>query len=212
MTLVKICGITNLEDALISAELGANALGFNFFEKSPRYIEPKIAKDIRGRLPERIKTVGVFVNETVENIVKISNQVTLDAIQLHGDETIEFVNSLRQLTASEIIKAFRISLNFDLLDVAKCESQLDAILLDGPAGVERGGSGRTFDWNIGYEIRTWASVSIYLAGGLSSENVVDAINCVAPDWVDACSRIESQPGKKDPKKVEAFIKAAKEAL
>ena len=128
MTKVKICGITNLEDALLSAKFGADALGFNFYEKSPRYITPENAREIIEQLPESILKVGVFVNESLEKIVEIAAIAKLDAIQLHGEETPEFARELKSKTNLEIIKAFRVSPEFKPEDVLQYE--VDAILLD----------------------------------------------------------------------------------
>ena len=193
MTKVKICGITNLEDALISAKFGADALGFNFYEKSPRYIAPENAAEIIKELPENILKVGVFVNETLEKIAEIAKIAGLDALQLHGEETPEFARQLKQKTNLEIIKAFRVSPGFAPEDVLKYET--DAILLDAYSPKEHGGTGETFDWEIAKKVQE-IFPKMYLAGGLIHENINRAIYETKPFAVDVCSGVEDQKGKK----------------
>lgn len=194
MTKVKICGITNLEDAQLSAKFGADALGFNFYEKSPRYILPEKAREIVEQLPENILKVGVFVNESLKKIVEIAEISKLDALQLHGEETPEFARELKQKTNLEIIKAFRVSPEFKPEDVLQYE--VDAILLDAYNPKEHGGTGETFDWEIAKKVQE-IFPKMYLAGGLSQDNVAQAIYHVKPYFVDACSCIEFEKGKKD---------------
>src|SRR5688572_7939440 len=146
MTKVKICGITNLEDALLSAKFGADELGFNFYEKSPRYIAPEKAREIIEHLPQEILKVGVFVNEDLDKITKIANIAKLDAIQLHGEEQPEFARGLKAKTNLEIIKAFRVSPEFNPEDVL--QYKVDAVLVDAYSQKEYGGTGETFDWEI----------------------------------------------------------------
>lgn len=194
MTKVKICGITNLEDALVSAKFGADALGFNFYEKSPRYIAPEKAAEIIKELPENVLKVGVFVNESLEKIAEIAKIAKLDAIQLHGEETPEFARELKQNTNLEIIKAFRVSPDFAPEDVLKYET--DAILLDAYSPKEHGGTGETFDWEIAKKVQE-IFPKMYLAGGLSQDNIDRAISRVLPFVVDSCSCLEIEKGKKD---------------
>ena len=146
MTKVKICGITNLEDALLSAKFGADALGFNFYKQSPRYITPENAREIIEQLPQGILKVGVFVNESLDKIVEIAAIAKLDTLQLHGEETPKFARELKAKTNLEIIKAFRVSPEFKSEDVLQYE--VDAILLDAYNPNEHGGTGETFDWVI----------------------------------------------------------------
>lgn len=202
MTKVKICGITNLEDALLSAKFGADALGFNFYDKSPRYILPEKAQEIIEQLPERILKVGVFVNERLEKIIEIARIAKLDALQLHGEETPEFVRELKQKTNLEIIKAFRVSPEFKPEDVLQYE--VDATLLDAYNPQEHGGTGKTFDWEIAKKVQE-IFPKMYLAGGLSEYNIKDAIKSVHPFAVDACSLLEKRKGKKDKWKISSFI-------
>lgn len=202
MTKIKICGITNLEDALLSAKFGANALGFNFYPKSPRYTTPKNAQEIIENLPKEILKVGVFVNETLERIIEIAKTIKLDAIQLHGEETPEFATKLKTETNLEIIKAFRVSPEFKPEDVLVYK--VDAILLDAYNPKEHGGTGETFDWIIAKEVQK-IFPRMYLAGGLSQDNVENAILQVKPFAVDVCSGIEREKGRKDKAKVISFL-------
>jgi phosphoribosylanthranilate isomerase len=206
MTKVKICGITNLEDALLSAKFGADALGFNFYGKSPRYILPEKAGEIIGQLPRQILKVGVFVNESLEKICDIAEMAKLDAIQLHGEETPDFAAKLKAKTNLEIIKAFRVSENFQPEHVMKYK--VDAILLDAYSPKEHGGTGETFDWEIAKKVRE-IFPKMYLAGGLAPENVKKAVENVEPYAVDSCSLLESKKGVKDSTKVISFISVVK---
>jgi phosphoribosylanthranilate isomerase len=194
MTKVKICGITNLEDALLSAKFGADALGFNFYEKSPRYIAPEKAREIVEQLPKEITKVGVFVNESLDKIAEIAEVAKLDALQLHGEETPEFVRELKTQTNLEIIKAFRVSPEFQPENVLQYE--VDAVLLDAYNPKEHGGTGETFDWEIAKKVQE-VFPKMYLAGGLDHENVHLAVRNVKSFAVDVCSGIEEIKGKKD---------------
>lgn len=209
MTKVKICGITNLEDALLSAKFGADALGFNFYEKSPRYILPEKAREIIEQLPENVLKVGVFVNANLEKIIKTAETAKIDALQLHGEETPEFARELKAKTNLEIIKAFRVSPEFQPEDVLKYET--DAILLDAFSPKEHGGTGETFDWEIAQKVQK-IFPKMYLAGGLSGNNVKDAVKEVKPFAVDVCSLVESRKGKKDEARLMSFVSQAKANL
>ena len=206
MTKVKICGITNLEDAKLSAKFGADALGFNFYEKSPRYIFPEKARKIIDELPKQILNVGVFVNEDLEKIIEIAKLANLDAIQLHGEETPEFAKKLKEKIGLEIIKAFRVSPEFKPEDVLQYE--VDAILLDAYSPKEHGGTGETFDWEIARKVKGIIP-KMYLAGGLSAENVLDAVEQVKPFAVDSCSSTEVEKGKKDKLQTIRFVEYSK---
>lgn len=205
-TKVKICGITNLEDALFAADHGADALGFNFYEKSPRYISPGKAADIVKHLPHGTLRVGVFVNEDPDKIISTVSTVGLDAIQLHGNEPPEFVRALRGRVSQRVIKVFRVSGDFSAENVL--EYDMDTIFLDAYSAAEYGGTGEIFDWEIARRVGELGP-KIYLAGGLSPENVAGAIRSVLPYGVDACSCLEREKGLKDNIKVKAFIEAAK---
>ena len=206
MTKVKICGITNLNDAILSAELGADALGFNFYGDSPRFISLVLAKDITRRLPKSVMKVGVFVNETIEKIIETVSIAGLDAVQLHGDESPKFIADLKLQTDCDLIKAFRVSESFVPEEI--CDYDADAILLDAFSPDRHGGTGETFDWEVARRVSDLTN-KLYLAGGLSELNVRQAITAVDPFAVDACSRLESTPGIKDGKKLRRFMMEAK---
>lgn len=206
MTKIKICGITNLEDALLSVKFGADALGFNFYERSPRFITPENAREIIEQLPSDVLKVGVFVNEELQKIIEIVEKAKLDAVQLHGDEQYEFVTSLKGSTRAEIIKAVRVTPEFRWENVLDFDA--DAILLDSFSKGQYGGSGKRFDWQIAQQV--WTMIGcLYLAGGISIESVREAIQKVRPYAIDVCSSVESSPGKKDKEKLRLFIAEVK---
>lgn len=206
MTKVKICGITNSEDALLSAKFGADTLGFNFYSKSARYVTPETVREIVEQIPANVLKVGVFVNESLDKIVEIARVAKLDALQLHGEEAPEFAAELKARTNLEIIKAFRVSSDFVPEDVLRYK--VDAILLDAYSPKEHGGTGETFDWEIAKKVRE-IFPKMYLAGGLSHENIREAVERVKPFAVDSCSSLESKKGIKDLQKVKEFIFAVK---
>jgi phosphoribosylanthranilate isomerase len=206
MTKVKICGITNLEDALLSVQFGADELGFNFYPKSPRYVRPEQIRLILEQLPANILTIGVFVDANHNVIEDIMLRTGLTAVQLHGSENAEFVRRQRENIDATVIKAFRVSNTFKAEDVLQFD--VDAILLDAYSPNLHGGTGETFDWEIAKQVRG-IYPKMYLAGGLSPENVRQAISDVAPFAVDVCSAVESSPGKKDSELLRRFIAEAK---
>lgn len=198
MTLVKICGITNLEDALAAVAAGADAVGFNFYKPSSRYITPHAAREIIEQLPDSILTVGVFVDE--EDVMSIANEATIKAVQLHGDESPDYCRELAANT--QVIKTLAVS---DTFDPSLAETyQVDAIMLDTRDNRLRGGTGRVFDWSIAQQVSQIVP-KLYLAGGLSPENVEEAINKVRPYAVDACSSLENTPGTKNHGRMRAFV-------
>lgn len=203
MTLVKVCGITSLEDALAAVEAGADALGFNFYRPSPRYISPTDARKLIDQLPQSVIKVGVFVNEELQSVLRIASEANLTALQLHGDESPEYCSELK---GRYVIKAFgaRNNLDFDAYKV-------EAIMLDSRDDGLYGGTGRVFDWSIARRTReSLKSVAkLFLAGGLSPENVAEAIVTVQPFAVDACSSLEDTPGKKNHERVRAFVQAVR---
>lgn len=205
MTLVKICGITNLEDALVAQKFGADMLGFNFYPGSKRYVAPSSASVMVEEL-RAVKIIGVFVNADVEDILTAISYARLDSVQLHGNEDVEFIRSLRKRTNIEIIKAVRVRTMEDIQDLNWFGS--DAILLDAFSAKEFGGTGEIFDWQIALAAREKVE-TVYLAGGLNADNVADAIEAVKPFAVDVASGIESAPGIKDHGKMKAFIANAK---
>jgi phosphoribosylanthranilate isomerase len=203
MTRVKICGITNLEDALFAADAGADALGFVFYAKSPRYIAPERAREIVLRLPPFVAKVGIFVNEELDQVEKIMAYCHLDYAQLHGDEPPEQVAAL----APRAIKAVRVRSAADIERLA--QYQAIAYLLDTYHPTKHGGTGEAFDWELAVEAKSHGP--IILAGGLTPDNVGDAIERVHPYAVDVSSGVEAAPGIKDHQKVQRIIIAAKGA-
>ena len=207
MTLVKICGITNLTDALTCAHAGADMLGFNFYRKSPRYIAPEEARSIIEQLPEGIINVGVFVNEeSPERVAEVANLAGVSTVQLHGDEPPAYC---RALPIQFVIKALRVAPDFVPEDAARYET--DAILLDRFTAELYGGTGETFDWSKARAARALVP-KLFLAGGLNPQNVAEAVRFVRPYAVDACSSLERAPGLKDETRVRAFIVAAKSIM
>lgn len=205
MVRVKICGITNLEDALASVDAGAHALGFNFYRQSPRYIEPSAARRIIEQLPASVLSVGVFVNEDSEKVARVADEASVRAVQLHGDESPSYCRNLKRVF---VIKALRVNSEFEPEQAAQYETE--AILLDGFTARAYGGAGQSFDWSLAMRTRRLVA-KLFLAGGLNANNVTEAIVSVQPYAVDACSGLESVPGRKDQARVRAFIKAAQEA-
>ena len=199
MTLVKICGITNLEDALAAVAAGADALGFNFYKPSPRYITPQEARAIIEQLPESVLTVGVFVNEELKDVRKIAKEAGLRALQLHGDETPEYC---RELDDYYLIKTFAVSDTFDIQ--ATQGYKVEAVMLDTKHNKLRGGTGQVFDWSVAQRASETIP-KLFLAGGLSPENVENAVKIVRPFAVDACSALEDRPGKKNHERMRVFI-------
>ena len=203
MTKIKICGITNLEDALFAADAGADALGFNFYQKSPRYIDPLEAQKIIESLPPLIAVVGVFVNEPEPNrVAEMASQLKLTAIQLHGDESPDYC---AQLSDWRVTKALRVSSTFRPEHAGRYN--VSAVLLDAYKAGEYGGTGEIFEWDIAIQAKKFAK--IILAGGLNPLNVADAVRAVQPFAVDVASGVESSPGKKDRNKVREFVIKAK---
>ncbi|MBK9165688.1 MAG: phosphoribosylanthranilate isomerase [Acidobacteria bacterium] len=206
MVKVKICGITNLEDALATAELGADMLGFNFYSGSKRHIELATAAGIVKRLESGIESIGVFVNADMEAIQRTVDIVGLTAVQLHGDETPEFVAKISEACGVPVIKAIRVSADFRAEAVR--DIPVDSILLDVYSPEAYGGTGEQFDWRIASEVRQHVE-RLFLAGGLTPKNVGEAVKLVRPYAVDVASGVESSARKKDAKKMEAFIRNAK---
>ncbi|NLA75511.1 MAG: phosphoribosylanthranilate isomerase [Deltaproteobacteria bacterium] len=206
MLKVKICGITNYDDAVVAANLGADALGFIFAPKSPRKIEPAIAAEIIKELPPFIKTVGVFVNEHIDKIKDIVDYCGLDSIQLHGDETPEICEALMP----RAIKAVRVRDDFDTSRLLSYRGKIRAFLLDTYSEKAAGGTGKTFNWDKALEINS-IGIPVILAGGLTPSNITKAIKKVRPYGVDINSGIEKGPGVKDHEAMkELFQKIRKE--
>jgi phosphoribosylanthranilate isomerase len=213
MTLVKICGITNLDDARAAIAAGADLLGFNFYRPSPRFIEPskvrKIIEALASEVIDRpVTTIGVFVNEmTPDSVMQIVEESGVGGVQLHGDESIEFCHSLKLLLNDRfLIKVLRVTDTFAPNEVQRYDA--DAIMLDAFHDELRGGTGQIIDWAIARSARVLAP-SLFLAGGLSAENVAQAIAQVRPYAVDACSSLEFSPGQKDAEQMKAFVQAVR---
>lgn len=197
ITKVKICGITNYEDAVAAMDMGADLLGFNFYSKSPRYIEPAKAAEIIKRLPAFIDVSGVFVNSTLEEIREIAGLCQLDWIQLHGDETTDFCKWLAY-DSVKTMKALRVK---DVADLQRVDNYFtDAVLLDTYNTERYGGTGLTFDWNIIGHV----AKRVFLAGGITPENAAIAVG-LGVYGIDVCSGVEASPGKKDHKKMKALF-------
>ncbi len=200
MTRVKICGITNLDDALLAVEYGADALGFVFYEGSPRHVFPETVREIISRLPPFVTTVGVFVNAPPQEIREVMDLAGLDVVQLHGDEPQEECSLFPR-----VIKAFRVR---ELSDIERLKGySVSAYLLDAYDPEVPGGTGQTFNWDIAVEAKKYGP--IILAGGLTPENVADAVSRVRPYAVDVSSGVEAQKGKKDHEKMRLFIERVK---
>ena len=202
MVHVKICGITNEMDALKAARIGAWALGFIFYKKSPRFISPFKAKKIIESLPPFVTPVGVFVNHPAGAVRDIIGHCGLRAVQLHGDEDHHYCHRLKRYNV-KIIKVFRVGENFDPKVVEPFK--VDAFLFDTFDPYNYGGSGKTFDWNILKHLKTSNDTPLILSGGLDSQNVIEPVNELKPYAVDANSGVEESPGKKDHKKMKDFI-------
>jgi len=198
-TRIKVCGITRLEDARAASRLGVDAVGFVFYEKSPRYIEPAKAAAIIRQLPPFVSAVGLFVNPSQDFIAKVLQSVPLSVIQLHGDETPEFCEAQRR----RVLKAIHVSCADDLKRAAafNCPILLDA---KAPAGVY-GGTGTTFDWSLLHDFQHDYPVS--LAGGLNVGNVAEAMTVRSWFALDVSSGVEQSPGIKDAQKISAFVNA-----
>jgi phosphoribosylanthranilate isomerase len=200
MVRVKICGITNAADALAAVEAGANLLGFNFYEKSARYLTESAAAKIRAQLPGNVESVGIFVNASAADIAALCNSLKLHAAQVHGDEPPEAVAELAR--SVPVIKAFRVEPEFSLKTLDEYGDAF-AFLFDAAITGQYGGTGRTTDWDVAR--RAAKDHRIILAGGLKVENVAAAVRIVRPYGIDVASGVESKPGKKDHGRLREFI-------
>jgi phosphoribosylanthranilate isomerase len=255
MTWVKICGITNLDDALAASDAGANALGFVFCPQSPRHVTLETVRSIVAKVPQRMDKVGVFVNETVDRVRDTVEQVGLTAVQLHGDESVEFTRVLFQklwngsgrpmIFRAWPAKVFDVpagqSVGWDPVAVGLVEPDeayrgkrvhkihvaqngdlflethgfrpgvISGVLLDSSSAEKRGGTGQTFDWE---RVQPWAGIinsisKLIVAGGLRPGNVQETIHLLHPWGVDVASGVEREPGRKDPRKIRAFVQAVR---
>lgn len=202
MTRVKLCGITRPEDAELAASLDAWAIGFILWPGSKRRVDPAVAAGIARAQRRKLETVGVFVNPTLDDVAHAVEGIGLTYVQLHGDEGPAFCTAVAQRTGVRVIKALGIGSGADIRDIERFHTDLH--LLD----TGRGGSGQTWDWALAAQRHS--PVPVILAGGLTPENVGEAIATVRPWAVDVASGVESAPGIKDPAKVEAFVAAARQ--
>ncbi len=201
---IKICGITNFEDALNASRLGADALGFVFVENSPRYITPHDAAPIINKLPPFINKVGLFVNPSKQEVEDAARIANFDLLQFHGDESEEFCNQFNL----PYIKAISIKTDVNLLEYSRQYASASALLLDAYSEEVRGGTGKTFDWNL---IPKEGSIPLIVAGGLNNENIADLLRQVMPYAVDVSGGVEISKGQKDCKKMEDFILGVRNA-
>ncbi len=201
MVHIKICGITNLEDARLAADLGARALGFIFYPKSPRAVTPEAARQIIAQLPPFVLSVGVFVNEPAAMVLEVAEMVRLDWLQLHGEEPPDYCLFLNR----NVMKAIRVKDRDSLVQMEPYQGRVRAFLLDTYAAGQKGGTGQSFDWSLAKQAQAYGPV--VLAGGLKPDNVAAAIQQASPQAVDVASGVEAAPGKKDPEKLRAFCRA-----
>ncbi|MCX5712583.1 MAG: phosphoribosylanthranilate isomerase [Candidatus Omnitrophica bacterium] len=206
MVRVKICGITNLEDAIAAVAGGCDALGFIFYKKSPRYIKPEIARQIIRLLPRKIIKVGIFVDAKESLIKQIAGKCSLDMLQFHGSESPEFCKKFKKY---RVIKSFRVKNKLNQQDLRKYK--VFAFLFDSFTLSKPGGTGKKFNWKFIPDI-SCLNRTVFLAGGLNASNVNKAICAIKPHWVDASTSLEQSPGKKNKRKLIAFIKKAKHHL
>jgi len=201
---IKVCGITNMEDALAAVDYGADALGFVFYQGSPRCVSPETVHQIICSLPPLVTTIGVFVNEDRQKISEIMQYAGIDILQLHGDETPDMCDAWHR-----VIRALRVK---DLTDLKILESynKASAFLLDTYSPEHFGGTGQMFNWDIAVEAKRFGK--IILSGGLNPDNIEKAVKRVMPYAVDVSSGIEERKGKKDLKKMRLFIERARAAL
>jgi phosphoribosylanthranilate isomerase len=204
MTRVKICGLRRIEDALLAAELGASALGFVFWPSSPRFLDPDEARAIVARLPPFVTTVGVFVDQPATFVAEVARMLNLGAVQLHGQEPADSYAE----APMRVIKAIAVDAGGDCLPAIAAVPERATVLLDAHDPIRRGGTGRTIDW------RQAAAAArlrpVILSGGLTADNVRDAIDTVRPYAIDVSSGVESSPGVKDPLKLRALFVALHE--
>ncbi len=205
MTRVKICGITEFEDARDAVLLGANAIGLNFYSHSPRYIEPSRAANIIEKLPPFVTVVGVFVNHPdPQNLEDFALSLGLHAVQLHGSETPDYCSMIQRV---KVIKAFRIDSNFRVDTLRNHGS--GTFLLDACSPGQFGGTGKSFNWEVVFGANAFGSIVI--AGGLTPDNVSQVVRTLHPFGVDVASGVESKPGKKDYEKMRRFMEAVQRA-
>ena len=207
---VKICGITNVDDARWVVNLGGDFVGLNFCAESPRKVSVEKAAEVAASLPPFVKSVGVFINPEIKELEKILKKVPLGALQLHGDEPLEFLPVLKSQFRLPIWKAVRVENEESLKRISDYAGIADVLLLDTYKPGQAGGTGESFDWNLAVSAKQYG-IPVFLAGGLKPENVVEAIQTAEPVGVDAASGVEKEgrPKKKDLDKLKLFIQRAK---
>jgi len=215
MTWIKICGITNLEDALTAVDAGADALGFVFYETSPRRVDPETTRRIVGKLPGTVEKVGVFVNQTEDSICALADETGLTAVQLHGDNEDPYVADLVANQRPHLKIIVGISMHHPKpvgWAMMWSPEVVHAFLVDASNSSNYGGTGKPFDWQTSQpSIEVIARIGrVIVAGGLSPGNVTEAIRILKPWGVDVSSGVEASPGKKDPHKVHAFVDAVRQ--
>ena len=205
MVKIKMCGITNVDDARVAVEAGADALGFVMYRKSPRFVKPAVVKAIVAGLPPFVLPVGVFVNEEPDRVRTLMDDCGLALAQLHGDETAPYCQDLGR----PVLKALRLKDRGTFLALAEFSGRANVrgFLIDAFSDQAYGGTGQTVDWGLAQEVAL--SMPVVLAGGLTPVNVAEAIARVRPYGVDVSSGVELSPGKKDHEKVKDFIRAAR---
>ncbi|MBL0058363.1 MAG: phosphoribosylanthranilate isomerase [Elusimicrobia bacterium] len=209
-TKVKICGITNEEDATWAVNLGAHYLGLNFYKDSPRKVSPDLAARIAKKVPSFVPTIGVFVDQGPAEIVKIAKKVGLGGIQLHGEQTPDDCRAIAGELEVLLIKAFRVAEEKDLDPLAAYKDVVGYFLLDTRVEGLAGGTGQTFPWDLAVRARAFGK-PVFLAGGLTPENVAQAIETAQPFAVDVASGVEKSPKRKDYEKMKKFIEEVKYA-
>ena len=208
MAKIKICGITNEEDASLAMSLGADYLGFNFCKDSARRVSPKMVDEVMGKLPPFIVPVGVFVDEDLKEIGKLVRRSGIKMVQLHGSESPDACKAIKDATGLRVMKAFRVADESIVATIQSYVDVVDYILLDAYVEGEHGGTGTTFNWDIAVKIKDLGK-PMFLAGGLTPDNVGEAVEKVNPFAVDTASGVERLPRRKDYDKMKAFIRAAK---
>jgi phosphoribosylanthranilate isomerase len=208
MIKVKICGVTNLDDALLVTNLGAEYIGFNLAKDSARKVSVANAKEIVSKLPPFISPVGVFVDEELQDAAKAAKKCAFKFIQLHGSESPEYCKQLFELTAMPVIKAFRIRDEASILQIPAYKEAVKYVLLDAFVPGESGGTGESFNWDLALKALDYG-IPVFLAGGLTPENVEDAVEKVRPFAVDVASGVERLTRRKDFDKMKAFIRSVR---
>lgn len=204
---IKFCGITALDDARLAAEAGAWAIGLIFWDESPRRCDPTVAAEIATALKRRVEIVGVFVNPTLDELAHAADAAPLTIVQLHGEEGPSFCAEASRRTGCKVIKAARVRSRADIQALVPFHT--DYHLLDSHVSGRRGGSGETFEWDLARNHR--GTVPVILSGGLTPNNVAEAVATVQPFAVDVASGVEAAPGRKDPAKLRAFAEAVRTA-